>query len=67
MQLPLGLLPVENPDSMTWYFFAALGGVFAVVATLPVFERSGVILDRRKGVVCQWGGRVAPMVKGSKR
>lgn len=61
MQLPLELLPVENSDSMPWYFFAAFGGVFAVVGTLLVFGRSGVILDRRKGVIVQWRGLLVPM------
>jgi len=61
LQIPLGLVPVENSDSLPWYLFILFGGVFTAVGGSLVFGRSGLILDRRRKLIVQWRGLMVPM------
>ena len=61
LQIPWGLVPVENSDSLPWYFFILFGGVFTAVGAFLVFGRSGLILDRRIKTVLRWKGLLIPM------
>lgn len=61
MQIPLGLIPVENAEALPWFFFIPFGGIFAAVGSCLVFGRSGLILDKRRGLVIQWQGLIVPM------
>ena len=61
MQIPLGLVPVGNSDSLPWFFFPLFGGVFVAVGVFLVFGRSGLILDRRQKRIIQWRGLLVPM------
>mgnify|MGYP001765562633 FL=1 len=59
MQIPLGLVPMEEtPSSLVLIPF---GAVFAVVGAALVFGRSGIILDRARGRVVQWYGLIVPL------
>lgn len=61
MQIPLGLIPVKNAESISWLFFILFGGVFAVVGACMVFGRSGLIIDRRRKLIIRWRGLMLPM------
>ncbi len=61
MQIPLGLIPVENADALPWYFLLPFGAIFAVVGAGLVFGRSGIILDRRRKLIIRWRGLMIPM------
>jgi len=62
MQIPLGLIPVEQ-ESEPWLrlFSPVFGGIFAAVGTALVFGRYGLIMDRTRGRVIQWWGLLVPM------
>ena len=62
MQIPLGLIPVEQ-EGEPWMrlFFPVFGGIFAVVGAGLVFGRYGLILDRTRGRMVQWWGLLVPM------
>lgn len=63
MQIPLGLIPVEDrPEGPLFSTFIVLfGSVFAAVGSALVFGRSGIILDRGRGRIVQWWGLFVPM------
>ena len=63
MQIPLGLIPVEDrPEGPLFSTLIVLfGSVFAAVGSALVFGRSGIILDRGRGRVVQWWGLLVPM------
>jgi hypothetical protein len=63
IQIPLGLVPVENSDSLPWFFFFVFGGVFVAVGIFLVFGRSGIILDRRRKLLIRWKGLLVAMKK----
>jgi hypothetical protein len=62
MQIPLGLIPVEQ-EGEPWMrlFFPLFGGIFAAVGAGLVFGRWGLILDRTRGRIVQWWGLLVPM------
>ena len=63
MQIPLGLIPVEDrPEGPLFSTLIVLfGSVFAAVGSALVFGRSGIILDRGRGRIVQWWGLLVPM------
>jgi hypothetical protein len=63
MQIPLGLIPVQDrPEGpLVAVFIVLLGSVFAAVGAALVFGRSGVVLDRGRGRIVQWWGLLVPM------
>ena len=63
MQIPLGLIPVEDrPEGPLFSTLIVLfGSVFAAVGSALVFGRSGIILDRGRGQIVQWWGLLVPM------
>lgn len=63
IQIPLGLVPVENSGSLPSFFFFLFGGVFVAVGAFLVFGRSGLILDRRRKLLIQWKDLLVAMKK----
>ena len=61
IQIPFGLIPVENSNAMPWFFSIPFGGVFTLVGGGLVFGRKGLTLDRRRGLLVEWWGPLVPL------
>ncbi len=63
MQIPLGLIPVQDrPEGpLVNALIVLLGSVFAAVGAALVFGRYGIVLDRGRGRIVRWWGLLVPM------
>jgi len=61
LQTPLRIIPVENFEAIPWFVYIVLGGTFTAVGAVLVFGRTGMILDRRNGLIIRWHGLLVPM------
>ena len=63
MQIPLGLIPVQDrPEGPLFSTLIVLfGSVFAAVGAALVFGRAGIVLDRGRGRITKWYGLLVPM------
>lgn len=61
LQVPLGVIPMQNSEAVPWIVILLFGGVFTAVGAALVFGRSGMIIDRRGGVIVRWHGLMVPM------
>ena len=62
MQIPFGFLPFEGEESGPPGFVLVLfGAPFVLVGGGLMFGRSGITIDRRRGILTKWWGLVVPM------
>jgi len=59
-------LTASKGDGTPWYFGIPLGSICAFVGALAILGRSGIIIDRRNGVLTQWRRLLGPLSRTSR-